>query len=69
VRTLDDLIPAGVAGTRVLVRSDLNVPLDAGKISDDGRIRASQPWIRRLAAAGARGVVWAPLGRPQGGLV
>jgi phosphoglycerate kinase len=55
-----------VAGKRVLVRSDLNVPLDGATITDDGRIRASVPTIRALAEAGARVVVTAHLGRPQG---
>ena len=55
-----------VAGRRVLVRSDLNVPLDGSRITDDGRIRASVPTIRRLAEAGARVVVTAHLGRPKG---
>ncbi|QZY30663.1 phosphoglycerate kinase [Nocardioides coralli] len=53
-------------GKRVLVRSDLNVPLDGTTITDDGRIRASVPTIRRLTDAGARVVVMAHLGRPQG---
>ena len=55
-----------VHGKRVLVRSDLNVPLDGTKITDDGRIRASLPTIQELAAAGARVVVAAHLGRPKG---
>ncbi len=55
-----------VQGKRVLVRSDLNVPLDGSTITDDGRIRASVPTIRELAAAGARVVVTAHLGRPKG---
>ncbi|MBW8751128.1 MAG: phosphoglycerate kinase [Propionibacteriales bacterium] len=55
-----------VQGKRVLVRSDLNVPLDGSSISDDGRIRASVPTIRQLADAGARVVVMAHLGRPKG---
>ncbi|CAB4725703.1 unannotated protein [freshwater metagenome] len=64
--SLDQLLEAGVAGKRVLVRSDLNVPLDGSRITDDGRIRASVPTIRRLAEAGARVVVTAHLGRPKG---
>src|SRR4051812_13912101 len=55
-----------VAGKRVLVRSDLNVPLEDGKITDDGRIRASVPQIRALVDAGAKVVVCAHLGRPKG---
>jgi len=53
-------------GRTVLVRSDLNVPLDGTRITDDGRIRASVPTIQRLAGAGARVVVMAHLGRPKG---
>jgi phosphoglycerate kinase len=53
-------------GKRVLVRSDLNVPLDGSTITDDGRVRASVPTIRALADAGARVVVVAHLGRPKG---
>jgi phosphoglycerate kinase len=66
VKTLDDLLAEGVAGRRVLVRSDLNVPLDGARITDDGRIRASVPTLARLTAAGARVVVAAHLGRPKG---
>ncbi|WP_395657902.1 phosphoglycerate kinase [Nocardioides sp.] len=55
-----------VAGKRVLVRSDLNVPLDGATITDDGRVRASVPTIKALADAGARVVVVAHLGRPKG---
>ena len=66
--TAHDLILAGgLRGKRVLVRSDLNVPLDAaGTITDDGRVRASVPTIKALAEAGARVVVCAHLGRPKG---
>jgi phosphoglycerate kinase len=53
-------------GKRVLVRSDLNVPLDGRTITDDGRIRASVPTISQLAEGGARVVVVAHLGRPKG---
>ncbi len=56
----------GLAGKRVLVRSDLNVPLDGSTITDDGRIRASAPTITQLSEAGARVVVMAHLGRPGG---
>ena len=68
MQTIDDL--GDVRGRRVLVRSDLNVPVessaDGTTITDDGRIRASVPTIRRLADAGARVVVVAHLGRPKG---
>ncbi|GAA4121772.1 phosphoglycerate kinase [Knoellia locipacati] len=53
-------------GKRVLVRSDLNVPLEGATITDDGRIRASVPTIKALSEAGARVVVCAHLGRPKG---
>ncbi len=61
----------GLAGRRVLLRSDLNVPLDPGGdgspvITDDGRVRASVPTIAQLAEAGAVVVVCAHLGRPKG---
>ncbi|MEW9551803.1 phosphoglycerate kinase [Nonomuraea sp. NPDC050783] len=63
MRTLDDL---DVKGRRVLVRADLNVPLDGETITDDGRIRASVPTIKALVEQGARVVVCAHLGRPKG---
>ncbi len=66
MNTLDDLLAGDVSGRRVLVRADLNVPLDGDKITDDGRVRASVPTIRKLAEAGARVVVSAHLGRPKG---
>jgi 3-phosphoglycerate kinase len=63
---LDGLLAAGVGGSRVFVRADLNVPMRGGEISDDSRLRASIPTLRRLAAAGARVVVASHLGRPKG---
>nr|WP_286189482.1 phosphoglycerate kinase [Sanguibacter hominis] len=53
-------------GKRVLVRSDFNVPLDGTTITDDGRIRAALPTLKRLVDAGAKVVVTAHLGRPKG---
>jgi phosphoglycerate kinase len=64
VKTIEDL--GDVAGLRVLVRSDLNVPIDGDKIGDDGRIRASVPTLVKLARAGAKVIVTAHLGRPKG---
>jgi phosphoglycerate kinase len=61
VATLGDL-----HGKRVLIRSDLNVPLENGRITDDGRVRASAPQITDLLDAGATVVVCAHLGRPKG---
>ena len=55
-----------VAGKRVFLRCDLNVPLKEGKITDDGRIRASLPTIQTLLANGASIVIVAHLGRPKG---
>ena len=66
VKNLENLLGEGVQGRYVLVRSDLNVPLDGDRITDDGRVRAALPTIQRLAAAGAKVVVTAHLGRPKG---
>ncbi len=68
MKTTEDLIAAAdVRGKRVLVRSDLNVPLDdQHHITDDGRVRASVPTIKALADAGAKVIVIAHLGRPKG---
>ena len=63
MRRIDDL---EVAGQRVLLRADLNVPLDGERITDDGRIQASLPVISKLAGRGARVIVCAHLGRPKG---
>ncbi len=65
MRTIDSL--GDLAGKKVFVRSDFNVPLDDDKnITDDGRIRAALPTITRLADAGAKVIVSAHLGRPKG---
>jgi phosphoglycerate kinase len=67
VKTLSDLLAEGVEGRGVLVRSDLNVPLDEdGVITDPGRIIASVPTLKVLSDAGAKVVVTAHLGRPKG---
>jgi len=55
-----------VKGRSVFVRSDLNVPLDGDTITDDGRIRASAPTIKKLVERGAKVIVGAHLGRPKG---
>ncbi|MBA2444422.1 MAG: phosphoglycerate kinase [Nocardioidaceae bacterium] len=67
-KTVDELASqlGGFDGLRVLVRCDLNVPLDAGEITDEGRIRASVPTLRYLSERGAKVIVMAHLGRPQG---
>lgn len=66
IKSLDDLLAEGVSGRGVLVRSDLNVPLDGNRITDQGRISASVPTLRALLEAGAKVVVVAHLGRPKG---
>jgi phosphoglycerate kinase len=68
IHTLEDLLAEGVSGRSVLVRSDLNVPLDDdGAITDAGRITASVPTLKALLEAGAKVVVTAHLGRPKDG--
>ncbi|SEQ55844.1 phosphoglycerate kinase [Streptomyces sp. yr375] len=73
MKTIDELLAEGVAGKRVFVRADLNVPLETGgdpagtvAIADDGRIRAVLPTVKALADAGAKVVVASHLGRPKG---
>lgn len=64
LRTLDSL--GSLAGKRVVVRCDLNVPLEGSKITDDGRVRASIPTLNALINQGAKVVVISHLGRPEG---
>lgn len=64
MRTIESL--GDLRGKRVLVRSDFNVPLKDGAITDDGRIRAALPTLTRLVEAGAKVVIMAHLGRPKG---
>lgn len=66
VSTLNDLLEVGVEGRKILVRCDLNVPLDGTTITDAGRITASLPTLNALLDAGAALVITAHLGRPKG---
>jgi len=64
LKTIDSL--GDLTGKKVLLRADLNVPLDGTTITDDGRVRASVPTIEKLLSAGAAVIVTAHLGRPDG---
>ena len=65
-KTVGDLDPTSLAGASVVVRADLNVPLEGGRVADDQRIRASIPTLELLIGAGARVAVLSHLGRPKG---
>ena len=64
-RTLDDL-PADLSGKRVLVRVDLNVPMDGEHVTDGTRLQAAVPTIAFLADRGARVLLLSHFGRPKG---
>src|SRR5215216_751181 len=65
LKTLDDL-PEELAGKRVLVRVDLNVPMDGAKVTDDTRLRAMLPTVLELSDKGAIVLLLSHFGRPKG---
>ncbi|MEO6955405.1 MAG: phosphoglycerate kinase [Antricoccus sp.] len=66
MKNLTDLLKDGVRGRNILMRADLNVPLDGDVITDRGRIEATAPTVMKLSDAGAKVIIMAHLGRPKG---
>ena len=62
-----ELTSLDITGKRVLIREDLNVPVDAGRVTSDARIRAALPTLQHAVAAGAQVMVMSHLGRPKEG--